>query len=36
VRALHSGIDRERKQRLVLSHPAPMRPVFPAFGTAMQ
>jgi hypothetical protein len=35
-RALRSGIGREKSQRRVVRRPAGPRPVFPAFGTAMQ
>lgn len=36
VRALRRGIDREKGQLRVAGRPAGARPVFPAFGTAMQ
>jgi len=36
ARALHSGIGREKSERKVIAKPAPVRPVFPVFGTAMQ
>lgn len=33
VRALRSGIAREKVERNVLSAPARMRPVYPSFGS---
>lgn len=37
VRAMHSGIQREKRERAVISKPdGGARPVFPAFGTAIQ
>lgn len=36
VRALRGGIEREKDVRKVMAKPAGVRPVFPAFGTAMQ